>query len=84
MAPGGVLLLDKGWNYGVTLTGEEKEMIFLQAYAQVQKGRACWLDRWKAVTWGVGPEGIDERFLEGRMIPAKIKRPRRVKQPEHA
>lgn len=84
MAPGGVLLLDKNWNvagsgYGF-LTGEEKELIFLQAYAQVHKGKACWLDRWRAVTWGCGPEGTDERFRGGRLQGPLVKRVKRVKQ----
>lgn len=73
-----VLLLNKAWidvleNRTVgRLTGEDKQLIWLQAWTAVQKGTACWLQRWHAVTWGAGPEGVDERFVEGRMQPHMI------------
>jgi len=75
-----VLLLNKAWaerleNWHVgVLTGEDKELIFLASYATVQAGKACWANRWDAVTWGAGPEGTDERFVAGKMQAHKIKR----------
>jgi hypothetical protein len=74
MAPGGVLLLDKNWDRAEAdsggvgiLSGEEKELIFLQAYAHVANGTACWFDQWRGVTWGCGPPGTDDRFQDGRL-----------------
>lgn len=87
VAPGAVLILDKDWlavaeNRTVgRLTGEEKELIFLQAYSQVHRGFACWLDRWRAVTWGAGPEGTDERFKAGYLQPHMVSKRGRGKKP---
>ena len=74
-----VLMLNKDWmavleNQTVSrLTGTDKELIFLQAYAQVHKGEACWLHRWHAVTWGEGPEGNDDRFKNGILLGRRSK-----------
>lgn len=74
-----VLLLNKDWmaylegeaerRYGGVgaLTGEEKALIWLQAWTAVQQGTACWNARWMAVTYGAGPEGTDGRFRDGRL-----------------
>jgi hypothetical protein len=75
-----VLLLNKDWmavfeNRAVgRLTGEDKQLIWLQAWTAVHTGTACWMQRWHAVTWGAGPEGTDERFKDGRMQPHMIGR----------
>lgn len=68
-----VLLLNKDWmavleNRALSiLSGEDKHLIWLQAWTAVANGSACWLQRWHAVTWGCGPDGTDERFLGGRL-----------------
>lgn len=60
----------------MNLTGEQKELHFLVAYAAVARGRACWWLQWQAVTYGSGPDGTDDRFVRGR-----LERGRRPKLP---